>query len=65
MNGKKLVLTKYVKPVQKDDKPAPTDKDLSETSKKKEIKCKTQSAEPAQSQTPKKIFKLKTSGKAA
>ena len=61
MNGKKLVLKKYVVPVQKDDPP-----------KKKELKCKPSSrdTEPSvatepQTEKPKKTIKLKTSGKAA
>jgi cell envelope opacity-associated protein A len=57
MNGKKLVLKKYVVPVQKDEVPKPQAKEP-----KKEIKCKAQ--EPAQ-EKPKKILKCKTSGKVA
>jgi Ulp1 family protease len=53
MNGKKLVLKKYVVPVQKDEAP---------NSPKKEIKCKPQ--EPVQ-EKPKKVLKCKTSGKVA
>ena len=67
MNGKKLILMKNVKPVQKDDKPQEK-----ESSKKKELKCKQtptekDSSEEAEqhSEKPKKTIKLKTSGKAA
>jgi cell envelope opacity-associated protein A len=67
MNGKKLVLTKNVRPVQKDEKPQEK-----EPSTKKEIKCKPAQAEqsdqsePAQKEKPAKTLKCKqTSGKAA
>jgi cell envelope opacity-associated protein A len=67
MNGKKLILTKNVEPVQKDDK-----KVTEKTGSKKDIKIKqvqeVQSDSPKedmQAEKPKKTFKLKTSGKAA
>lgn len=58
MNGKKLILKKYVVPVQKDEEiPEPQAKEP-----KKTLKCKAQ--EPAQ-EKPKKVLKCKTSGKVA
>jgi hypothetical protein len=65
MNGKKLVLTKNIIPVQKDDNPQVQ-------AQKKQIKCKKIQEEPAKSAEsekqetkPKKILKTKqTSGKA-
>lgn len=67
MNGKKLVLTKNVEPIQKDDK-----KVTEKTGPKKDIKIKkVQEAQPEspkaelQAEKPKKTLKLKTSGKAA
>jgi cell envelope opacity-associated protein A len=67
MNGKKLILTKNVEPVQKDDK-----KVAEKAGPKKDIKIKqVQEVQPdspkadVQAEKPKKTLKCKTSGKAA